>query len=495
MQGVILQAFQWYIENGSHLWNHLKQEAGKIKDLGFTTVWLPPAYKGAGGGYSSGYDPYDLYDLGEFDQKQTIPTKYGSRDEYLSMIKSLKDTGLRVIADIVMNHKAGGDVVEKVTVVKVNADSRDQVEGTPFEAEAYTKFIFPGRKGKYSKFIWDSNCFTGVDYIVNAAPGIYKILNGYTAGTLWQNVVGDEKGNYDYLMADDIEFRNPFVTKELMDWGAWYYDQIQFDGVRFDAVKHMPSAFIFNWYRNIKQYAARDIFAVAELWYPDNPEFLADYITATNGQISLFDVALQKNFRMASESNNTFDMTKIFEHSLLSAHPGLAVTFVSNHDTQPLQKLESVVAEWFKPLAYSLILLRQEGYPCVFYPDLYGGHYKDKGKDDKVYEIWLEQVHGLQQLLKVRREYAFGGQHDYFDHGNCIGFIREGDESNSGCAVLMSNGGDGFKEMELGIRYAGRAFSDILQRCDETVIIDQKGIGIFKCKGKSVSVWIPREGR
>jgi alpha-amylase len=59
--------------------------------------------------------------------------------------------------------------------------------------------------------------------------------------------------------------------------------------------------------------------------------------------------------------------------------PLLAVTLVENHDTQPLQALESIVEAWFKPLAYAMILLRAQGYPCIFYADYYGAHYTDRG--------------------------------------------------------------------------------------------------------------------
>ena len=44
------------------------------------------AYKGARGINDVGYSVYDLYDLGEFNQKGTVETKYGSKDEYLSAI-------------------------------------------------------------------------------------------------------------------------------------------------------------------------------------------------------------------------------------------------------------------------------------------------------------------------------------------------------------------------------------------------------------------------
>ena len=74
-------------------------------------------------------------------------------------------------------------------------------------------------------------------------------------------------------------------------------------------------------------------------------------------------------------------LPRYFDNTLLQARPTHAVTVVDNHDTQPLQALEAPVMSWFKGIAYALILLRDEGYPCVFYPDLYGAHYKDKGRD------------------------------------------------------------------------------------------------------------------
>ncbi len=41
---------------------------------------MPPAFKGTP---NDGYEVYDLFDLGEFDQKGTVRTKYGLKEEYL----------------------------------------------------------------------------------------------------------------------------------------------------------------------------------------------------------------------------------------------------------------------------------------------------------------------------------------------------------------------------------------------------------------------------
>ncbi|HAI81512.1 MAG TPA: alpha-amylase, partial [Chryseobacterium sp.] len=92
------------------------------------------------------------------------------------------------------------------------------------------------------------------------------------------------------------------------------------------------------------------------------------------GCMSLFDSSLQQNFHIASKEGADYDLRKIFDETLTLLNPAFSVTVVDNHDTQPLQALEAPVEKWFKPLAYALILLRENGYPCVFYPDLFGAH-------------------------------------------------------------------------------------------------------------------------
>lgn len=67
----------------------------------------PPAYKGSAGINDVGYGVYDTYDLGEFDQKGTVRTKYGTRAEYLAAIRMLHLADLQVLPDIVLNHRMG----------------------------------------------------------------------------------------------------------------------------------------------------------------------------------------------------------------------------------------------------------------------------------------------------------------------------------------------------------------------------------------------------
>ena len=490
-KGTMLQYFHWYLPGDGTLWKQIKNDAPRLKELGFTAVWLPPACKASAGGYSTGYDIYDLYDLGEFDQKGTIRTKYGTKQEYVEALAAIRGAGMHAMVDIVLNHKAGGDEIEKIQVVKVNPDNRNEVLSEPFEIEAFTKFTFPGRQKKYSGFEWNYMCFTGVDYAYNLGEdGIFRILNGNGDG--WQEMIDDEKGNYDYLMYNDIDFRNASVREELDRWGKWYFDQVNFDGVRLDAVKHIPASFYNEWLDNLRQSTGKEIFAVGEYWAPGQLYLLVRYIEATQGKMSLFDSSLHHNFHRASNMGNDFDIRTIFDDTLVKIMPEKAVTVISNHDTQPLQALEAPVEPWFKPLAYALILLRDEGYPCVFYPDLFGANYKDYGKDGNEYDIWMPGVENIEKLLKARGDYAYGTQRDYFDHANCIGWTREGDEHHSGCAVVISNGDNGNKTMEMGKRYAGKTFVDLLKKINKKVKINKDGWGEFFAPAGGVSVWIEK---
>jgi alpha-amylase len=92
-------------------------------------------------------------------------------------------------------------------------------------------------------------------------------------------------------------------------------------------------------------------------------------------------------FHEISRANGHYDLRTILDDTLTKDQPALSVPFVENHDSQPLQSLESPVDWWFKPAAYAFILLRQEGYPCVFYADWFGVKYKDKGSDGKEGEL------------------------------------------------------------------------------------------------------------
>ena len=67
-----------------------------------------------------------MYDLGEFNQKGSIATKYGTKDEYLKAIKTLKKYHINIYADISLDHKIGADETEEVEAIEEDYHNRKQ---------------------------------------------------------------------------------------------------------------------------------------------------------------------------------------------------------------------------------------------------------------------------------------------------------------------------------------------------------------------------------
>ncbi len=487
--GVMMQFFHWYIKPDGSLWNELSQKADELATAGITSVWLPPAYKGSTGGLDVGYSVYDRYDLGEFDQKGSVRTKYGTRDEYISAVKAAKRSGIAVYADVVLNHMMGADNQEEFKATPHDPEDRPQAIGDEATIKSWTHFTFPGRQGKYSDLEWHWWHFNATDHN-DYEPENFEAVYLFE-GKSFDDQVDLEKGSFDYLMGCDLDVNNPEVADALKQWGEWYVDTIDLDGFRFDAVKHVRAGFFPQWLNHVQRYSGRFLFSVGEYWSGDI-NALHRFIDLTDDMVTLFDAPLHYNFHKASLQGSSYDMSAIFKDTLVESRPDLAVTLVDNHDSQPLQSLESVVEPWFKPLAYALILLRQDGYPCIFYADYYGAHYSDIGDDGNEHEIFLDSHQWLiDKFLEARRTYGYGEQHDYFDHVNTVGWTRLGTEQNpGGMAVVLSNGEAGTKWMNVGVPNC--SYVDITEHVSEPVTTDDEGWANFCCEAGSVSVWVPQ---
>src|SRR5262249_17310875 len=237
----MMQFFHWYTPADGSLWTEAAARAPELAQAGITGVWLPPAYKGMGGGFDVGYGVYDMYDLGEFDQKGSVRTKYGTKDEYVAAIKALQSDGLQVYADIVLNHRIGADAAEVVKATPYAADDRRTPKGDMREIQAWTHFRFPGRSGTYSTFEWRWPHFDAVDYD-GFNPGDRASVFLFD-GHAFDDDVDMEKGNFAFLMGADVDFQSEEVRREITAWGRWYLDTAGVDGFRLDALKHISAWF------------------------------------------------------------------------------------------------------------------------------------------------------------------------------------------------------------------------------------------------------------
>lgn len=184
LNDVMMQAFYWDVpvnesaKDGTW-WNVLKTKASELKAAGITGIWTPCPAKGNWGIVDNGYGIYDHYDLGNYNQKGTVETRFGSRSELEQMIAVMhQEPKIEVYSDVVLNH--------------VYSDA-DNEEVNP----AVKAYVFGEAHNEQNK-AYPANEIRWV--IPNAAPGNYYIqIKGY--GLPWTSSV-TERG-YDVMIRWD----------------------------------------------------------------------------------------------------------------------------------------------------------------------------------------------------------------------------------------------------------------------------------------------------
>ncbi len=304
--GVMMQAFYWDVPAGGTWWDHLNTKVADWSTAGFSSIWLPPVSKAQNGAYSMGYDPFDYYDFGEYNQKGSIETRFGSKNELLTLINSAHQNGLNVIADIVINHNSGGDSEQNIFT----------------GGSTYTDF--------------------------NPASGLFnRSQYDFHPNDFHSNDSGSFGGFAD--LCHDKVWVQDWLWNRTNSVAKYYMNDIGFDGWRFDYVKGFEPWVVKNWTNAVGG------FAVGEYW--DANVNTLDWWTTQSGA-SAFDFACYYKMRDAFGNN---DLTYLNGDMLWKRNGKKAVTFVANHDTN------EIVSD-SKLLAYAYILTH-EGYPTIFYRD------------------------------------------------------------------------------------------------------------------------------
>lgn len=221
--------------------------------------------------------------------------------------------------------------------------------------------------------------------------------------------------------------------------GIWVSNRLNLDGMRLDAIKHMNDQFIKHFLEAVRADRGEGFYAVGEYWKNDT-ESLEAYLSQVEYNVDLFDVALHYNLNEASEKGRDYDLRDLLKGTLVEICPDQAVTFVDNHDSQ--KTVLGVAGEGLVQTFRLRFDPVDEERVSVY---LLWGLLWRKGKKSPHRKV-------LDMLLRVRKEYAYGEEVDYFDHPNTIGFVRLGDpgHADSGLAVVISNGEDGEKTMSVG---------------------------------------------
>jgi len=345
-------------------WDHLARQASQLRDAGFTAVWLPPLTKGASGTFSVGFDEFDDYDLGSKNQRGTLPTRYGTREQLARCVAILRANGLDVYLDLVMNQRDGGNA----------------------KVYRYLDAIGNPQGGRFPKN--PDNFHPNVPQ----DPGVFDDSSQF----------GDDLA--------PINGKPPgYVSAGLKDAADWTTRALDVQGYRFDDAKGVSTVFARDLFNHG---TLRDKFVVGEFFDGDVGK-VRGWIGDVQSRCSAFDFPLRLNFLQPMCNNaGFFDMSQLDHAGLSGVDPLHSVTWVENHDTD--SNFLRIVKN--KPQAYAYILT-SEGYPSVFYKD----YSTDPGcyglKNVLVNLMWIHEnlaAGPTQQRWKDHDVFAFerlGGRH------------------------------------------------------------------------------------
>ncbi len=361
---VYMQGFYWNSPPGGIWYDSLASLAPRLASAGFSGIWFPPPEKGAGGGMSMGYDPYDHYDFGNYNQKGTRETRFGSKEELVNAINSFHNVGIQVFADAVLRHMMGGEKQAAYECIPYN-------NGYPIVPDsAFLVFNYPNGSGRFKKSPADfypnnKDCF--VDPLFVQTDPIFRF-------------------------GEWLDHNKKEVRDSLIVWGKYLKNEIGFDGFRLDAVKSIDPAFMAEWLKNTNG----NDYAVAEDWA--STQEIGDWLNTcqniNGGNVAMFDFPLRFTLKdMCNNTGGSFDMNNLDNAGLVnSGFSGYDVsTFVENHDFDRTgwdgttdNGNDPILSD--KDLAYAYIIF-SEGRPCVFFKDYFD--YGLSGKIDSL--IWIRQ--------------------------------------------------------------------------------------------------------
>ena len=97
-------------------WSEIEARMPEVVNAGYDALWLPPPTKGTEGTRDVGFSVYDRFDLGDTNQRGTLATRYGTKEELQSLVATAHRFGVRVYFDVVMNHNGNPNTIENVGV-------------------------------------------------------------------------------------------------------------------------------------------------------------------------------------------------------------------------------------------------------------------------------------------------------------------------------------------------------------------------------------------
>lgn len=309
-----------------------------LRDLGINGIWLMPIMN------SPTYHKYDVTDY------KSIHPDYGTVEEFKKFVGEAHQRNIKVIVDLILNHTGSDHPWFQSAIKDKNSPYRDY-------------------------YVWAKK-----DSI---RAQISKKATSFDSDNIrqWHPVNGDTLSEqyYGYFWAGmpDLNFDNPKVKEEFIDIGKFWLSDMQVDGFRLDAAKHIfptdrasDNHAFWQEFRQSMEKIKPDVYLVGEVW--SEAKDVAPYL---KGLPALFNFDM--GYAITGVVNAGKDSIGLirkykeisdFYKSVTSEY--VDATFLKNHDQNRI--LNELGNDQEKMRVAAGILLTLPGTPYLYYGEEIG---------------------------------------------------------------------------------------------------------------------------
>jgi glycosidase len=220
----------------------------RIKDLGFTALWVTPVLKqDAVENGSAAYHGYWGLDF------TTVDPHLGTDQDFASLVDAAHTLGLKVYLDVVVNHTA--DIIELANSSTYSDIRFRNCHGAFFDPARYVSSKhFPCLAARYMPEI---PFVPAEDRHVKKPEWLNDPLNYHDRGNIDFGSCSEqcfEQG--DFFGLDDLFTEKPNVLNGLAQIYSSWITRFHVDGFRVDTAKHVNAAFFRLWVPKVRAAAA-----------------------------------------------------------------------------------------------------------------------------------------------------------------------------------------------------------------------------------------------
>jgi alpha-amylase len=318
--------------------NGLTSRLDYLKELGVGGIWLMPIMP------SPTYHKYDVVDY------KAVDPEYGSQEDFKKLVEEAHKRGIRILVDLIVNH-TGSD----------HPWFKNAIES---KENPYRDYYVWANKDSIREQISKKSTSLDSDNITQWHP-----VNG---DTLSEHYYG-----FFYGGMPDLNLDNEKVRQEFVEIGKYWLGEMNVDGFRLDAAKHIYPTDRANdnhafwvWFREEMQKIKPEVYLVGEVW--SKAEDVAPYLKGLPALFN-FDMgyAITSVVKAGKDTIGLISKYKeINDYYSKSTNEFIDATFLKNHDQNRI--LSELEANQNKARVAAGILFTLPGTPYVYYGEEIG---------------------------------------------------------------------------------------------------------------------------